>query len=420
MQYSRDRLISLIRKDREKKAGLPPEGERPAPTALPPSPAPETPPPPPARERRYPLRFRFGRIPLEGTWPVLPNLFRLAGLDPPRPEAPPPRPLFLDSETTGLAGGTGTLAFLLGLAWLDLSTGELVVEQRFLPDPASEREFLAPLSERLAAADLLVCFNGKSYDLPLLNTRFILNGLPEVPGGLPVVDLLHPARRRWKAELDACDQRTLEREVLGFRRSGDIPGEFIPPIYFQYLRDRDLGPVEAVFEHNRLDMLGMAALFARLNTMVTEDGPAAGPADWHCLLHALETHRRLDDFRALRELCGPSLLEAGRRHLPLGLVLARLLKRAGFREEACELNLFLAGQRPGQAGEALLEALKHLEHVRRDFDAGIALCLSFEETLRAVPGSGPLRAEVLARRERMRRKAERPVLRRPGKNSSAG
>ena len=93
MQYSRDRLMGLIRKDREKKAELPPEGKRPAPDAPPPEPSREPAPPLPVRERRYPLRFRFGRVPLEGAWPVLPNLFRLAGLDPPQPEAPPPRPL---------------------------------------------------------------------------------------------------------------------------------------------------------------------------------------------------------------------------------------------------------------------------------------------------------------------------------------
>lgn len=395
MESIRDRLKRMTR-DRQGAAG---EAK------------PARPPEPPAfavelRTTRFPLDSVHGETPLAGLWPPRPNFYRLAGLPAPPPEAPPPALLFLDTETTGLAGGTGTLAFLAGTARLDPSRGELVVEQYFLPDPSAEPVFLAPLAEALGRAGLLACFNGKSYDLPLLNTRFILNGFPPVPADLPVADLLHPARRRWKGDIGACDQRSVERHALGVLRRGDIPGELIPDLYFRYLRDRDRGPLEEVFRHNLLDMLGMAALFARLNTLVPEAEPARDPADWACLLGTLDARNRLDEFEEIFALRADALLEAGRRHLPAGRVLARLLKRVGRREESWRLYLHLGTARPRDIPESFTEVLKYEEHVLRDHALALRHCDEFEEVLLRLPGVTEVVLDLRRRRERLRKKTQ--------------
>ena len=169
---------------------------------------------------------------------------------------------FLDCETTGLAGGAGTLAFIIGVAWFE-DDGSLVVEQLILSSPADEPELLDLLSERLAGGTMLVTFNGRTFDGPLLRTRHVLARRPPGPlATLPHLDLLPIARRLWRARSENCRQLTLERTILGQRRVDDMPGSMAPAAYAAWLQTGDASALEDIVRHNRDDVVGMAALLA--------------------------------------------------------------------------------------------------------------------------------------------------------------
>jgi uncharacterized protein YprB with RNaseH-like and TPR domain len=175
--------------------------------------------------------------------------------------------LFLDTETTGLAGGTGTMAFLIGLGWFE--DGQFHVRQILARDFGEEKAALSYLSEIAGQKKFLVTFNGKAFDVNLLATRFILNRLRSDLSSLPHLDLLHPSRRILGHRLENSRLATLEAEVLGVEREGDIPGWEIPQRYFDWLRHRDGRLLASIFEHNRLDVISMASLTAHLTEILT-------------------------------------------------------------------------------------------------------------------------------------------------------
>jgi uncharacterized protein YprB with RNaseH-like and TPR domain len=203
------------------------------------------------------------------------------------------RMLLVDTETTGLHGGTGTLPFVIGLGWFH---GEsLVVRQLFVPRPGHERPLLMRLGERLAQASVLVTFNGKCFDWPLLRARFVMNriGLPPPP---PHLDLLHCARRVFKRRLGATRLQDLEAQVLGFHRHDDISGAEIPAVYFDWLRSGRPAAIERVLEHNAQDLISMAAVLAELCRRF--DAPEASDAAADCLGLARVSERSRDAARA--------------------------------------------------------------------------------------------------------------------------
>lgn len=178
--------------------------------------------------------------------------------------------VFFDLETTGLSGGAGTHAFLVGCSWFD-ETGAFVVEQHLMTDYASERAMLVLVAQDLAGAGALVTFNGKSFDAPVIETRYLFHRLTSPCAQIPHVDVLHPARRFWGGDASlGCSLIALEQQLLGARRDGDVPGFEIPARYFQFIRTGDPQPLADVFEHNRLDLLSLAGLTARLLTLVNQ------------------------------------------------------------------------------------------------------------------------------------------------------
>ncbi len=201
-----------------------------------------------------PLHVRTARH--EARVPCVASLASLA-LDDSLAGVDPQRLLFLDTETTGLAGGAGTVPFLIGLAFFE--GGALVVEQLHLSAPGLERPVLQRLRERLERASGLVTFNGKSFDWPLVKARLVMNRLP-APPPLPHVDLLHCARRVFRFELDSVRLGTLEGHALGVLRTGDIDGADIPQAWFDFLRTGRVATLARVLEHNAQDVLSMAAL----------------------------------------------------------------------------------------------------------------------------------------------------------------
>jgi uncharacterized protein YprB with RNaseH-like and TPR domain len=339
-------------------------------------------------ERKYPPGHRHGDVtvadglpPSAGAWPALDLLARAPCRD---------RLLFVDLETTGLAGGAGTYAFLVGCAWFD--GGSFRIRQYLMSNPIVERAMLAAIAQLAGEAGTVVTYNGKTFDLPLIETRYLFHRLETPFAGLPHVDMLHPARRLWRghaaggdehAMFDAggCRLTTLERTLCGFEREGDVPGFEIPERYFRYVRTGDARPLEGVLEHNRLDLLSLALLTARAAQLVEDGPPAVRTAREAVGLGRLyQVAGRLDEARRCFGLaCG---LEAGAPGVPLpaggdGAELradalssfARLSRRARVFDDAaaawsCLLTL------PGCPSAVVREAAEalavHHEHRRRD------------------------------------------------------
>jgi len=176
--------------------------------------------------------------------------------------------LFLDTETTGLVGGTGIFPFLIGLGWFEASS--FVTCQLFARDFSEEGAMLRYFSELASEKRFLVTFNGKAFDLNLLGTRFILNRCREPLTAMPHIDLLHPSRRVLAHRLENARLSTIEAQVLGVEREGDIPGFEIPQRYFDWLRRRDGSLMGDVFMHNRMDVVSMASLLKYLADLVDE------------------------------------------------------------------------------------------------------------------------------------------------------
>lgn len=228
-------------------------------------------------DRAYAPGHRHGRVALADVlpppgraWPSL-GLLGTTSLD--------GGMLFLDLETTGLAGGAGTYAFLVGCAWFD--GGVLRIRQYFLSSFAAERALLGAVADAACASGTIVTYNGKTFDLPLLDTRFLMHRLEAPFAGRPHVDMLHPARRLWRGEDDeaagttsSCRLALLEETLLGHVREGDVPGFEIPERYFHYVRTGDARPLEPVLEHNRLDLISLACVTARAADLL-ERGPGS-------------------------------------------------------------------------------------------------------------------------------------------------
>jgi hypothetical protein len=206
--------------------------------------------------------------------------------------------LFFDLETTGLSGGAGTLAFLVGCGFFDAEGFH--TRQLFLSGYEAERELLDALTALAGRFNGLVTFNGRTFDVPLIETRYLFHRLDSPFAELPHFDMLHPARKLWRRRSIAppshrdrwsggrpgdgasCALGALEEAILGVERVGDVPGFEIPSRYFTYLRTGDLAPLTAVFEHNRLDLLSLAALTA-IAAQMADEGPGGTPSPHEAL-----------------------------------------------------------------------------------------------------------------------------------------
>jgi uncharacterized protein YprB with RNaseH-like and TPR domain len=242
-------------------------------------------------ERRYSPGHRHGRTtvadalpPADGMWPFLPLLAGTSCRG---------RLLFVDLETTGLAGGAGSYAFLVGCAWFDAAVFR--IRQFFLSSFAGERGLLEAVAEVAASAGTLVTFNGKSFDMPLMETRFLLHRMATPFAGMPHVDMVHSARRLWRSDDERpavtvresaavaarhtdCRLSTLEGVLCGHMRDGDVPGFEIPSRYFHYVRSGNAGALAQVMEHNRLDLLALAMVTAHASQLLEGGAGAARTA----------------------------------------------------------------------------------------------------------------------------------------------
>ena len=174
--------------------------------------------------------------------------------------------LFLDTETTGLSGGTGTYIFLMGLGYF--KDNHFVVQQYFMPDYGDEPAFLQAIMDTISHFDMLVTYNGKSFDVPLLLTRLKYNRIHWDHHLMGHLDILHCSRQVWKHRLESCSLQSIERSIMGKQRINDIPGAQIPGIYFDYLSLGNMDLLPLVIEHNQMDIISLACLTGHLSQWV--------------------------------------------------------------------------------------------------------------------------------------------------------
>jgi hypothetical protein len=344
--------------------------------------------------RTYDPGHRHGREPVAGFLANGPGLAAL-GRVPAIGSLPRTGALFMDTETTGLSGGAGTLPFLAGLGRV-LPSGAFELVQILAREPGEEPALLEVLVSELAGAEYWVTFNGRAFDLPLINTRFVINRMRNPAATWPHLDLLHAARRVFGRRLRDRSLISLEDAVLGFRREGDIPGGLIPGVYADFLRGGPVAPMIAVMEHNASDLVALAALGGVLERMYG-DPAAVVHADDHLGLarSAIDAGARAVAEEHLGR-AGDAVGEDARR-VALHL-LARSAARRGEGDRARELWLELVADDP-QDAFAHLALSKHYEHREKDFDRAA------QHARRAVEAEGDEAAE--RRRSRLSRKKER-------------
>ena len=280
--------------------------------------------------------------------------------------------VFLDTETTGLSGGTGTYVFMVGLGFFDVD--RFVVRQYFMRHHAEEAPMLAALNQLFPRFAGIVSFNGKAFDLPLLQTRFITGRQRPTLRSDPHLDLLFPARRFWRDRLPSCSLGTIEQAILGHARRGDVPSWMIPQLYFRYVRDGDARPIVPVFRHNLDDVLSLVALACRLGRLL---GDPLGPANERADAEDLGAVGRLYEDLGLADeavACYERALivGSGPARQRVAVRLALLCKRIGRSQRALELWRRLAASGLVTCG-AHVELAKHYEHHTRDYAAAIVV-----------------------------------------------
>ncbi|MBN1424863.1 ribonuclease H-like domain-containing protein [Candidatus Fermentibacteria bacterium] len=291
----------------------------------------------------------------------------------------PARLLFLDTETTGLATTAGTFAFLVGVGFVDGCL--FVVEQFFARDFDEEPALLWALDRRLRNFQGLVTYNGRAFDLPLLAARFATNRVFDPPIPDLHLDMLYPARRLWRARGAGCSLSSLEREILGVEREGDVPGAMIPGIYFSALGSGDARGLAPVFEHNAHDILSLAGLTVEAARLLAGTVPTVSAAeDLLSLARIVEAEAARDALKLYRAAADGEFKTQAAREEALGR-LGLLYRRLGERDEACRVFSSLAKEGRLLRPFSLVELAKELEHNARAFDEAR---VAAEEALRAI------------------------------------
>jgi hypothetical protein len=353
-------------------------------------------------ERRYAATEMRGPVALGSMLQARPSVLWEAGRATAMSSLDSRHLLFLDTETTGLSGGVGTYVFLVGVAFYSERGDEVVVRQYFLADVSAERALLHALNDLFSQFQAVITFNGKSFDWPLLETRYTFSRLRCTLKDPPHLDLLGPARRLWRDQLPSCSLETLETHVLGVRRGFDVPGWRIPSLYFQYLRVGHVGHVLPVFDHNEHDLLTLMALTGHIGRILdAPDEVDLQAAELFGLGKLYEDLGRYAESLRCYErglTLGPSVELRGVALRRLSLLYKHLQQR----DEAVAIWASLADE-----GTHLmfpyLELAKHYEHRAKDYEAAERYTLMAME--RAFGGIE--RAELEHRLARVRGKAAR-------------
>jgi uncharacterized protein YprB with RNaseH-like and TPR domain len=317
----------------------------------------------------------------------------------------PTRWAFLDTETTGLAGGSGTYAFLVGIGWIEAAGFR--VRQFFMRDYGEEASMLDAVAACLSRFDVLITYNGRTYDQPLLETRFTMNRARQPFARMEHVDLLHGARRLFSLRLQNCRLVNLENEILGVERDEDIPGELIPYCFFEYVRTRRALRLVPVFLHNAIDILSLACLTGVIphafrdpeGVRLRHGADLLGLARWLVAAGRVEEARRM-----MRRAIDLGLPDA---HLFRTLYdVGRLEKKLGMEAESVATFIDLTLSPNPFRARAYEEMARHYERREKNFP----MALECVRAARDLEDSDALRSRELRLRARAERLSRQPML----------
>ncbi len=352
------------------------------------------------RTTRYGLAQQHGIVWLNQIREVSSFFLYLAGKDEKLLDIDLSRSLFFDTETTGLAGGSGTYIFLAGCGYFE--GDQFIIKQFFLIDFPDEPATLQALNQLLSNFNGIVSFNGKSFDWPLLQTRFIYHRIASALSEPQHLDLLHAARRIWKRRLTDCTLSNIENEILQVHRQEDIPSYLIPQLYFEYLRSRDAVPLKQVFYHNEMDILSLVALTILLNQI--HEHPIeklAHEIDLSTLAQHYENSAQWQRNIPIYQSLWQSTTDNSLRN-EIGLRLSYCYKRLGQWSDAVSLweQLISSGQFRIEPYE---ELAKFYEHHQRDYPHAIQIVQRAMDNLRMIDQLRPSRESI----EQLRRLSHR-------------
>lgn len=328
----------------------------------------------------YAVDHCHGHAPVADALRVPGELLATLALDASLAEVDLSRMLILDTETTGLSGGAGTVPFLIGLSFFE--DGCLKVEQLFLRNLGEEAPLLHVLADRIAQASCVVSYNGKSFDWPLLRSRFILNRVPS-PILPPHLDLLHCARRVWKERMQAVRLMDVEEQMLGFFRQDDVGGAAIPGIYMDYLRGGDTAPVVSVLEHNEHDVVALPAMLGLMGKHFRRARGGGTPEDQ--LSFAKVAARAGDHVRAKRFAKAAAEVKAERDSTSVSCRAEQLLAEIARKEREPDVSIehLMRARSLAEAGSVVLSEIdcalaKLYEHHLRDFSGALEFAMGSE------------------------------------------
>ncbi len=364
----------------------------------------------------YPHDYRHGSYPLSSYLNQSPRLLSLAGKETAFEKVDPRRAIFIDTETTGLSGGMGICAFLVGIGYF--TEESFIVEQFFMNTPSEERALLHHLNQKFRQRQIVISYNGKCFDFPLLISRTVYHGLDRPFERLPHLDLLFTVRRLWKNVLEDCSLSTVESRILNVARSGDVPGYLIPQIYFDYLRSGDPRSMKGVFYHNEQDILTLVALTTKACEVFKNPSPQN---------HSVDIISIGKVYEAMNEPHRSNLLyeeylqnQSGTNHIQRKEVLIRMLfnyKRMQKWDKVKEIcETFIAQEHFHPL--PYIELAKYYEHKCKDaFRAKHFVDLALKELqileeLRMVNFWQKYKDDLLYRRKRLQRKVQagKPLL----------
>lgn len=268
------------------------------------------------------------------------------------------RVLFLDTETTGLSGGAGTVAFEIGVGFID--DRGMVIRQYVMRDYSEEGPMLSEIAALFGRFDTVVSFNGKSFDLPLLESRMVMNRIRLAVTQIPQLDLLHAARRVYKLRLKRCNLASLEEAVLGQQRHDDLPGSQVPQRYFDYIRTKEFSLLEDVLRHNFDDVKSLACLTGHLCAVFHQPELLVHPQDLYSVGRTLMRGGKTHKARACFKILGKTTLSA-QAHMHLAVSYKKEKEWA----QALETYRNMISQGAGGIWP-YIEMAKYYEHVAKN------------------------------------------------------
>lgn len=320
------------------------------------------------KDTLYPLDYQHGIISLD-TEVETGTINRAARINTERPALE--KLLFIDTETSGLSGGAGTFAFLVGYG--RFTKEGFLLSQVIMRDPVEEPAMLLHLMNQIGREDIFVSFNGKSFDIPLLQNRLVMNRLPMKLREIQHLDLLHISRKLWRRSLDSCALKDLESAILKFERtSEDVPGWMIPDIYFAFLRTGDPSGLKEVVYHNAQDIVSLAALFIHITTLL-EKNVAIETVPIDDLIAISRIYWDLGSYETSASILQSTLLHAvdAKQQISVNSLLGKYYKKIGDLQRSQNHWKFAAENGDITAG---IELAMYYEHTKKDPSMALEWC----------------------------------------------